>query len=203
MTESEAIKLFKCLADKSRLQILKALIQEDMYVERLAERLNLTAPTISFHLKKLEDAGMVEFRKEQYYTMYSLKKDVLMANILDIVREESTEAEIQKEREEAYRKKVIDAFFEYGKLKSIPAQRKKERIVLEEIAKSFEAGREYTEREVNILIADFHDDFCTIRRDMISEQLLERENAMYRLTEQNKIDIHIGQRIAFEIKRVL
>lgn len=184
MTESEAIKLFKCLADKSRLQILKALIQEDMYVERLAERLNLTAPTISFHLKKLEDAGMVEFRKEQYYTMYSLKKDVLMANILDIVREESTEAEIQKEREEAYRKKVIDAFFEYGKLKSIPAQRKKERIVLEEIAKSFEAGREYTEREVNILIADFHDDFCTIRRDMISEQLLERENAMYRLTEQ-------------------
>ena len=53
MTEADAIKLFKCLADKSRLQILKSLMREDMYVERLAERLGLTPATISFHLKKL------------------------------------------------------------------------------------------------------------------------------------------------------
>ena len=49
----------------------------------------------------------------------------------------------------------------------------------EEIAKVFESGRRYTEREVNIIIADFHDDFCTIRRDMISEGLLDRENGQY------------------------
>lgn len=183
MTETEAIKLFKCLADKSRLQILKSLMQEDMYVERLAERLNLTAPTISFHLKKLEDVGAVESHKEQYYMMYSIKKEVFMTNIMDIIKEESTEAQLQKEREEAYRKKVIDAFFEYGRLKSIPSQRKKERIVLEEIAKVFEKGKIYTEREVNILIADFHDDFCTIRRDMISEKILDREHASYWLAE--------------------
>ena len=77
MTETDAIKLFKCLADKLRLQILKSLLNEDMYVERLAERLaerlGLTPPTILFHLKKLE---------------------------------------------EAYRRKVIEAFMEYGKLKS-------------------------------------------------------------------------------------
>ena len=59
MTETEAIKLFKCLADKSRLQILKSLSLEDMYVERLAERLGLTPATISFHLKKLADTGAV------------------------------------------------------------------------------------------------------------------------------------------------
>ena len=52
MIEADAIKLFKCLADKSRLQILKSLFLEDMYVERLAERLNLTPATISFHLRK-------------------------------------------------------------------------------------------------------------------------------------------------------
>ena len=56
MTETEAIRLFKCLSDKSRLQILKSLAIEDMYVERLAERLGITAPTVSFHLKKLADA---------------------------------------------------------------------------------------------------------------------------------------------------
>lgn len=50
---------------------------------------------------------------------------------------------------------------------------------MEEIAKVFEPGRRYTEREVNLLIADFHDDFCTIRRDMIGEKLLARDQGIY------------------------
>lgn len=55
MTEQKAIALFKCLADKSRIQILKSLMTEDMYVERLAERIGVTPATVSFHLKKLEE----------------------------------------------------------------------------------------------------------------------------------------------------
>ena len=179
MTETQALALFKCLADRSRLQILKSLAQEDMYVERLAERLGLTPPTISFHLKKLADAGAVRSWKTQYYTMYSLEKSVFMTSLLDLIQEKSDEAELQRQRDEAYRKKVIDTFFEYGKLKSIPMQKKKERIVLEEIVKSFEMGRTYTEREVNIILADFHDDFCTLRRDMIGEKLMAREMQTY------------------------
>lgn len=180
MTEQEAIKLFKCLADKSRIQILKSLMEEEMYVERLSERLGLTGATISFHLKKLEDAGAVKSRKEQYYTVYSINHEIFNVSILDILKEKSEEQCLQEERDAAYRKKVLDSFFEYGKLKSIPSQRKKERIVLEEIVKAFEPGKSYSEREVNIIIADYNDDFCTIRRDMISEGLLERNQATYR-----------------------
>ena len=180
MTEQEAVALFKCLADKSRIQILKSLMTEDMYVERLAERIGVTPATVSFHLKKLEDVGAVKSRRDQYYTMYSINNEVFNVTILDILKEKSEEMDLQKERDEIYRRKVIDSFFEYGRLKSIPSQRKKERIVLEEIAKAFEKGREYTEREVNIIIADFNDDFCTIRRDMISEGIITRENMIYR-----------------------
>ncbi len=179
MLEADAIKLFKCLADKSRLQILKSLVQEDMYVERLSERLGLTPATISFHLKKLEDAGTVTSYKDQYYTMYSIKQEIFMTNIIDIIREESDEADEQKQREEVYRKKVLATFFEYGKLKAIPSQRKKERICLEEIAKSFEIGKSYDEKEVNDIIEGFFDDYCTIRRDMISEKIMERSGATY------------------------
>ena len=179
MTETEAISLFKCLADKSRLQILKSLAMEDMYVERLAERLGISAPTVSFHLKKLADAGAVTSYKSQYYMMYSLNKAVFETSMLEIIREKSDEAEVQAQRDADYRRKVIDAFFEYGKLKSIPSQRKKERIVLEKIAEAFEYDRVYSEREVNIIIADFYDDFCTIRRDMISENLLDRDSGKY------------------------
>ena len=181
MVEADAIKLFKCLADKSRLQILKSLAQEDMYVERLAERLGLTAATISFHLKKLEDANAVRSYKEQYYTMYSLRQEVFMTNIMDIIKEESEVIDEQKKREEIYRKKVINAFFEYGKLKTIPAQRKKQRICLEEIAKAFESGKSYEEKEVNEIIKAYHEDFCTLRREMICEHIMEREGSVYRL----------------------
>lgn len=76
MTETEAIRLFKCLSDKSRLQILKSLSMEDMYVERLAERLGITAPTVSFHMKKLSDAGAVTSYKSQYNMMHSLNKEI-------------------------------------------------------------------------------------------------------------------------------
>jgi len=179
MTETEAILLFKCLSDKSRLQILKSLAIEDMYVERLAERLGLTAATVSFHLKKLADADAVTSYKSQYYMMYSLNKEIFETSILDIIREKSDEADLQAQRDAEYRQKVIDAFFEYGKLKSIPAQRKKERIVLEVIVEAFEYDRIYTEREVNIIIADFHDDFCTIRRNMVGEGLLARDTSGY------------------------
>lgn len=179
MTELETVRLFKCLSDKSRLQILKSLAIEDMYVERLAERLALTPSTISFHLKKLADAGVVRSYRTQYYTMYSLCEDVFHARIIDLISETSEETELQTRREAEYRQRVIDHFFEYGKLKTIPAQRKKERIILEEISKAFEAGHIYTEREVNLIIADFHDDFCTLRRDMVAEGILERNQEGY------------------------
>ena len=179
MTETEAIHLFKCLSDKSRLQILKSLAIEDMYVERLAERLGITAPTVSFHLKKLADAGAVTSYKSQYYMMYSLKKDIFETSILDIIQEKSDEADVQARRDAVYRQKVLDAFFEYGKLKAIPAQRKKERIVLEAIVQEFDYDRIYSEREVNLIIADFYDDFCTIRRDMIGEGLMNRDARGY------------------------
>jgi len=177
--DAEAVRLFKCLADKSRLQILRSLTLEDMDAERLAERLDLTPATISFHMKKLAEAGVVSSYKQQYYTFYTLHREVFDTPIMDIIVGASEEAAVQDEREADYRKRVIESFFEYGKLKSIPVQRKKERIILEEIAKAFEAGRVYTEREVNIIIADFHDDFCTIRRDMISEKIMAREDGKY------------------------
>lgn len=178
--EIDQVKLFKCLGDKSRLSILSNLAIEPMYVELLAERISLTPSTVSFHLKKLEETNLVKSRKEQYYVVYEINKDLLNHTILEYITQEKTDEMIQKEREDEYRKKVIDSFFEYGKLKSIPVQRKKARIVYEEIIKAFELGKEYSEREVNIIIADFHDDFCTIRRDMIAEKLLERYETIYK-----------------------
>ena len=134
---------------------------------------------INIKLKKLMDAGAVSSRREQYYTMYSINKEVFQCRILDILGEKSSDAQRQQEREARYRQRVLDSFFEYGRLKSIPAQRKKERICLEEIAKELELGRPYSERELNQVLLRFHQDYCTLRRDMISEGILRREEGLY------------------------
>ena len=179
MNDTQAILLFKSLSDATRLQLIQALSDGPKYVELLAEMLERSPSTISFHLKKLEEAGVVHMHKEQYYTVATLDNDFLQQTISSIVRPAAETPDMQARREMMYREKVMSNLFEYGKLKTIPVQRKKRRIVLEKIAERFEKGKVYPEKEVNLIIAEFHDDFCTIRRDMISEHLMERENGEY------------------------
>lgn len=181
--EKDCIKIFKCLADRSRLLIINNLMESPMYVELLAERLNLSPSTVSFHLKKLEDSNIVRAIKEQYYVVYHLNEEIFSKSIKELINVGETEKDAQSERENQYRDSVIKNFFEYGKLKSIPVQQKKRCIVLEEIAKKFEKDKIYTEREVNIIIADYNDDFCTIRREMVGFNLLERKNGIYKLVK--------------------
>ena len=50
---------------------------------------------------------------------------------------------------------------------------------IEEIAKELELGRPYPERELNQVLLRFHQDYCTLRRDMISEGILRREEGLY------------------------
>ena len=174
------LDIFKCLSDSSRLKIINSLMIEPMYVELLAERVGLSTSTVSFHLKKLEDANIVSSKKEQYYTIYTLNEEILSMNLKDLIVDSRKEEEILNEREEKYKKKIIDSFFKYGKLIEIPVQKKKRQIVLEKIVEAFEKDREYTEKEINLIIADFHDDFCTIRRDLIGFGLMERNNGIYK-----------------------
>lgn len=179
MTQQDALKIFKCLSDLSRLRIVQSLSRGDMYTELLAERLELTPPTVSFHMKKLEDAGLVSSRKEQYYTVYALNRTVLEQTVFDLAAAEPEQVDEQQKREEEYRQKVIKSFFDYGRLRSIPVQRKKKLICYEQIAARLEPGRVYEEKELNEIISAVHEDYCTIRRDMIGEGILRRDGSRY------------------------
>lgn len=178
------IDIFKALADRSRMLIINALMEKPLYVELLAERIQLSPSTVSFHLKKLEKAGLVYSTKEQYYKIYHLEKGILDKTLKEMIQIEDFEEKAQQERIERYRNKIIKTFFEYGKLKSIPVQRKKRKIILEEIAKDFEENRVYTEKEVNLIITNYHEDYCTLRREMIAEKILERSQGEYRLRSE-------------------
>lgn len=179
MEPQEQVKFFKALADASRLRIVASLMESPKYVELLAERLELSASTVSFHLKKLEEVGLVTKVKDQYYIIYSLEREMLNRPLSDWLSASVKANTEEDEREAAYRQKVIETFFKFGKLKSIPVQRKKRLIILEKLVLEFQEGKSYSEKEVNAIIGKFHEDFATLRRELINEKLMARENGIY------------------------
>jgi excisionase family DNA binding protein len=71
--------------------------------------------------------------------------------------------------------KVLDAYFDArGKLREIPAQRKKREVILRRLAEAFEPDRVYKERGVNTVLRRFHPDVATIRRELVASRLLVR-----------------------------
>lgn len=78
------------------------------------------------------------------------------------------------------REKVFRAFFEEGRLLALPVKRKKRLLVLDVFIRHFEAGRDYTEAEVNAVIVPVFSDYCTIRRELVDFGFMERENSVYR-----------------------
>ncbi|MBI9075281.1 MAG: metalloregulator ArsR/SmtB family transcription factor [Desulfatibacillum sp.] len=181
-----SVTLLKALADESRLKIIQSLFTNAQYVEEIAQRLNLAVSTVSHHLKKLEAAGLVEKKKEQYYVMYRVREEKFEATLKSLVCFQNLESQTQEARIRNYRKRVLDVFFRNGRLERMPSQHKKRLIVLYEIAKRFHKGTEYTEQEVNALIEPAFSDYCTIRREMIDTGIMERQDGVYRLADANE-----------------
>ena len=76
--------------------------------------------------------------------------------------------------------KVLGIFFEDGRLKTLPIKRKKRLYVLNFLARRFEAGHEYTEKEFNENILPVFEDYCTIRRELVDYGFMECDSKGYR-----------------------
>ncbi len=174
--------LFKALGNPTRLLMVNLIRLNPRHTEELASILKLSPGTISHHLGNLSEAGLLESKKEQYYMTYSLVPGVLDIKLEDMVSMSQPGLE-QSVEKDAFKDKVMRAFFERGRLLQIPTQQKKLHVILEEIVKAFEPDKSYTEREVNIIIADFHDDFATLRRELINFHYMTRskDGMSYRL----------------------
>jgi DNA-binding HxlR family transcriptional regulator len=178
-------QLFKALGHPTRLLILNLIKLKPRHGEELAEILRLKPATISHHLSKLTEAGLLTAKKDQYYQTYSLIKSVLDRSLEEVVHIPQPDLSDGVE-EDAFRQKVLRTFFRRGQLVQIPAQYKKQLIILERLVEEFEPEQEYTERQVNQTLLEFHEDVTSLRRMMIDHKLMAREKGIYwRLGEDN------------------
>jgi hypothetical protein len=68
---------------------------------------------------------------------------------------------------------------EDGGLHTIPSKRAKLLVVLDHLAQEFEPGRTYPESEVNEILGRFHPDFAALRRYLVENDFMTRENNVY------------------------
>ncbi len=71
------LRLHRALGDETRLRILRLLRDRDWYITEIAERLDLSKPTIKHHLALLRAAGLVTLTEEGGLSYYSLRRDRL------------------------------------------------------------------------------------------------------------------------------
>ena len=66
------LKVMKALSDPNRVKIIKVLQQKQMCVCELQGALGIAQPTVSKHLKILEESGLVDFQKDGLWANYFL-----------------------------------------------------------------------------------------------------------------------------------
>lgn len=73
--EKKASIVFKAFCDENRIKILKLLVTGEKCACELNEKINVTQPTMSHHMKILCDSGVVAGRKEGKWTYYSISSE--------------------------------------------------------------------------------------------------------------------------------
>ena len=76
MNESEYIAILKALADPTRLQIFHMLKGVTICGYKILDKLNVTQPTLSHHMKILCEANLVKAEKDWKWTYYTQNAEV-------------------------------------------------------------------------------------------------------------------------------
>jgi hypothetical protein len=176
------LQFFKTLANENRLKMLGILAERECGVEELATLLDLKAPTVSHHLGRLRELGVVTMRVEGNDHLFRMDVDGLRdlsRRVLSSLKLEQVGALADGVAYDTWERKVLDVFVEGDEIKALPAGYKKRLVVLRWWANHFEPGRRYSESELDALIERHHPDYCSLRRELIEEHMMARESGVY------------------------
>jgi hypothetical protein len=174
MTE-EPDDVLRALADPERLAIAGLLTRGPRTAAALREDLELPVSRLRKHLTRLTSAGVVRLEPDR--RTYRLDAATLrrVAEAVGPPRDAGLALGAASEDEEA----VLRTFFRNGRLTEIPAKESKRRIVLERVAVEFEPGVRYDEKEVNVIVGRFFNDYAALRRYLVDEGFLARDHGEY------------------------
>ena len=180
------LDLLKALADESRLSLLRMLNEREHTVGELAQRVELTEPTVSHHLAKLREAGLVTLRMAGNQRFYRINRPELerFKRLANEIEKTPTKPEAEAVDEtwitslgwSAEDAEVLREYGKNGRLVRLPSKQKKLVVLLRWLATLFESDKLYSEKDVNVILkAAYADDYVSLRRDLVDFGYLRRE----------------------------
>lgn len=172
------LTFLKLLADSTRLNILGLLAQEPRSVDELAAMLDLSASTVSHHLTRLQKAGLVAAKAQQYYHIYALNPEAIQRHTAHLTPEHLAQRIHTSETvdEDAYTRQVLARWVHQDRLQGLPSQVQHRRTVLAWLVEKFEPDKRYDEDQVWELLEQWciPADTTDVYRALVDANLLAR-----------------------------
>ena len=169
--------ILRVFADPKKVKLLGQLCDDPLPLHTLARAAGLSEAETMALLPPLKEAGLLEetFAHDGFRWRYK------PSAIFEALRETKAAAGPSDlpPGASAFDVRVLGDFFVNGRLRSIPVQRKKREVVLRYLTEKFEVGRTYTEEEVSFLLLNYHEDYASLRREMVDTGLMARANGIY------------------------
>jgi hypothetical protein len=168
---NDAATLLGLVAEEDRIKVVAALALGARTTADIRERTGLDGRATGRALVRLEDAGVVRADGDGWL--------LDLATLQAAARNAAPHPEPEDFGTDAETTRVLRAFLRDGRITSLPAARAKRRVLLDHVVQVFEPGERYAEKEVDALIRAFTDDYVTVRRYLVDEDLLSRDNGVY------------------------
>jgi hypothetical protein len=172
----DAASVLALLVAGDRLPVVAALVLGAQTIGDIVERTELPARDVLRVLSRLESAGLASVDGPRWCLHVDVLREIVTGHRWSTVQPPAS-GEVADES--PARAAVLRAFFRNGRLVRVPAQRTKRLVVLDKLARDFEPGVRYPEIEVNQKLLAYHPDYAALRRYLVEEDFLARENGVY------------------------
>lgn len=169
---------FRVLGNEQRLRIAAHLMECDCTVSELAQRFQMKELAVQDSLAVLRLINLVSAVHDGKQTRYRFDLKALYALNRDLLSRENQPSPVDDLENDAERN-LLRPFFNGQRLMEIPTNGKKFSTLLKWLAAQFETGMRYNEKQVNEIITRYHEDYATLRRAMIDQNLMQREKSIY------------------------
>lgn len=173
MTDMEptSLDLLRAVLDPVRLAVLGSSIGEPVSLAAIEKRTGATRREVAEAIGALRSAGFLDAEGRAV-------PEALRQIAMDLPSDRTEPGSIVGPWTPA-EADVLARFFDGDRLRSIPSNISKRRLVLERIAQDFEPGVRYHERDVNFRIQLVFSDYAAIRRYLIDEGFMDRADGSY------------------------
>lgn len=167
---NEAVELLGLLAAADRLRVVAALALGAGSTAEVVERSGLATRDAVRALHRLQ-AGRLVSGSQQRWILHAERFSAAARAVAPPLDDHGAV--------DAATAGVLRAFLRDGRLVSVPAARAKRRVVLDHVARVFEPGVRYPERDVDAVLRAFHPDYAALRRYLVDEDFMAREAGIY------------------------